>query len=257
MNLQRRRVLVGTAALAGGALAGCALPDRRGLVPMDQVYDDRACPATQAAVLLVLLPGIYMALSELQEQGFVAALRRRGLAVDVTLADTNFGYVQDHSVLRRLHDEVMVPARARGYRRFWLAGISLGGFVALAYAMTYPGELEGVLTLAPYLGRPELVDAIAAAGGPAAWLRTAPPPRDAEDVDTRVWQWLAAAPADAPALWLGHGRDDRFVAAHRMLATLLPPARVDTAAGGHDWPAWRELWGRWLERAPLPARCAG
>ena len=32
----------------------------------------------------------------------------------------------------------------------------------------------------------------------------------------------------------------------------LPPERVFTAQGGHDWRTWRRLWTEWLARGPLP-----
>lgn len=270
------------------SLTGCTLLRQPDPVPMRTLYDDRGCSGTQAPVLLVLLPGIYMALEELLQQGFVSALRQRGLAVDVLLADAHIGYVRDGSMRRRLRTEVIGQARAWGYRRIWLAGISLGGFGALAYAAQQPGEVEGVLALAPYLGRPELLQTIASAGGPLAWSkRTAPPAT--EDVEDAVWRWLvqlsmarqplpqlqtlpgsaALSPAlsplprlptgagvvDAPQLWLGYGSEDRFAAAHRMLAPLLPAGHTQVVPGGHDWPPWRALWAQWLDRGVLPASC--
>jgi hypothetical protein len=56
---------------------------------------------------------------------------------------------------------------------------------------------------------------------------------------------------------LGYGVDDRFAGAHRRFAELLPAERVRTAPGGHDWPAWRALWGAWLDQRLLAdSRCA-
>jgi len=221
---------------------------------MDVLYDDRACPATLAPVLLVLLPGAHMAPQELEEQGFVAAVRQRKLAVDVAVPDAHMGYVYDGSMLGRLHDDVIAPARAQGYRRIWLAGISLGGFVAMGYAARHPGAIEGLVTLAPYLGRRPLVQAIADAGGPAAWRQTAQP-RDASDFDHELWMGLSARPASAPPLYLGYGREDRFAEGHALLAGLLPPSQVTTAPGGHDWAPWRQLWLQWLDRGLLPTAC--
>lgn len=251
----RRRAAASAVALAASALPGCGALFRPSPNTMDVLYDDRACPATQAPVLLVLLPGAHMAPAELQAEGFVAALRQRQLAVDVAVPDAHLGYVYDGSILSRLHDDVVAPARAQGYRRIWLAGISLGGFVAMGYAFRHPGAIEGLVTLAPYLGRRPLVQAIAAAGGPAAWRKTAQP-RDAADLDHDLWMWLSAHPASAPPLYLGYGREDRFAEGHALLAGLLPADRVSTAPGGHDWAPWRQLWGQWLDRGLLPTLCA-
>jgi pimeloyl-ACP methyl ester carboxylesterase len=222
---------------------------------MDLLHDDRACRDTLAPALLVLLPGAHMTPAELQREGFIAAVRQHGAAADVVAADAHLGYVQDGSILHRLHDDVIAPARAQGYQQIWLAGISLGGFVALTYAMRHPGQIAGLVTLAPYLGRRPLVQAVVAAGGPAAWRRTAQA-RDGDDAEHALWMWLSALPAEAPPVYLGYGSEDRFADAHRLLAGLLPPDRVRSTPGGHDWPPWRTLWADWLARGLLPQHCS-
>jgi pimeloyl-ACP methyl ester carboxylesterase len=254
MSPRRRSVLAAAGAtLLYGGLGGCSLLREPSRIKMDLLYDDRACPATQAPVLLVLLPGAFMSPQELVEQGFVAAVRERGLAVDVAIANAHIGYAQDGSIGQRLHEDVILPARAWGYRRIWLAGISLGGFVALAYEVSFPGTIEGIFAIAPYLGRRTLLDRIVAAGGPAAWARQTP--ADETDIDARVWRWLAAPPPRAPQVWLGVGREDRFADSHRVLAALLPADRVAVVPGDHDWPPWRTLWAQWLDRGLLPRTC--
>ena len=228
---------------------------------MELLNDDSTC-MQQALVLLVLLPGANMTPTEMVDEGFVRALRQRRLAVDVLLVGASLTYVYDGSMLDRLRDEVIAPYRARGYRRIWLAGISLGGFVAMGYAMTNPGQIEGVLALAPYLGRRPLLQDIAAAGGPAAWATSVVPRED--DIDQGLWRWLArlsvdapaGSPARTPALHLGYGTEDRFAEGHRLLASILPSERVLTTSGGHDWAPWRQLWADWLDRSPLPTACA-
>jgi hypothetical protein len=54
--------------------------------------------------------------------------------------------------------------------------------------------------------------------------------------------------AAAMQIHLGYGLDDRFAPAHRLMAEVLAPDRVDTAAGGHDWPVWQQLWENFLDR---------
>lgn len=259
----RRQFAATLVSTSSAGLGGCAWLQRPTPVAMDYLFDDRACAGTQAPVLLVLLPGVHMAPVELVAQGFVAALRQRGLAVDVALPDAHIGYAQDGSIGRHLHDDVIAPLRARGYRRVWLAGISLGGFVALGYAQQHPGSIEGLVALAPYLGRQLFLQAVVQAGGPRAWAAmqrgNADDPAIEAAVERAVWQWLADPPVGAPRLWLGYGRDDRFAEAHRMLAGLLPPERVAVVPGDHDWPPWRALWAQWLDRAAasglLPTGC--
>lgn len=57
------------------------------------------------------------------------------------------------------------------------------------------------------------------------------------------------------AVYLGFGNDDRYVAAHRLLAETLPDDHVFPVPGGRDRPAWREAWPKLLDAAPLPRGC--
>ena len=255
----KRRTLVSSFSTA--LLGGCGALWRPNPIAMDLLQDDRAC-TSQAPVLLVLLPGAHMQPAEMIHEGMAQAVRQRQLAVDVVVAGAGLEYVYDGSVLDRLRADVINPYRARGYRRIWLAGISLGGFVAMGYALRHPGQIEGIVALAPYLGRRSLVQEVAAAGGPARWRQaavrsalTGAVTGGADDADHALWLWLSARPDDAPMLHLGYGREDRFAEGHRLLAQTLPPAHVQVVPGGHDWPAWRRLWSDWLDLRLLPGTC--
>jgi pimeloyl-ACP methyl ester carboxylesterase len=254
----RRAAAITLATPALASLGGCALLAGPSRVRMDVIRDDQGCSGTLAPSLLVFLPGAHMKPVELQEQGFVAAVRQRQRAVDLALPDAHLGYVYDGSVLDHLRDDVVAPALApaEGRRQVWLAGISLGGYLALAYAMRHPGQIAGVLAIAPYLGRKPLLKAIADAGGPAAWRRSAQP-RDDQGIDHALWMWLSDPQRPGPPLWLAYGTEDRLSDGHRLLAGLLNADRVSTAPGGHDWAPWRALWAQWLDRGLLPGSCAG
>ena len=256
--LQRRTTTFATLlAPVVAASSGCASLWRPSPVAMNVLHDFSAC-STRADVLLVLLPGAHMAPEELQREGFVQAVRQRGLAVDVALVDSHLGYVYDGSLFERLHQDVIAPARAQGWQRIWLAGISLGGYAAMGYSMRNPGLVEGIFTIAPYLGRQPLVQEIAAARAQGRslqqWLQGSAP-RNETDTDHALWRWLIDRPPGAPALYLGYGLQDRFVAGHALMAQTLPADRVSTAPGGHDWPPWRLLWAQWLQRGLLPGGC--
>src|SRR4051794_25590280 len=123
---RRRRLLPAAAAL----LAGCALTVPPTRVPLDTMHFAAPCPAQ---ALVVLLPGISLRPDEFVAEGFVDAVRQGRLAVDVVVAYAHRGYYDEGSLLRRLRDDVVLPARARGLPHVWLAGISLGGMGAIAY----------------------------------------------------------------------------------------------------------------------------
>jgi pimeloyl-ACP methyl ester carboxylesterase len=192
---------------------------------------------------MIWLPGAYHAARDFLKAGFPEAVLARHLPVDLNFVDLQLRYLGDAAAQQQLRTEVVLPARKLGVS-VWLAGISLGGFIALDYAATFAGELAGVCLLAPYLGNRMLTAEIAAAPGLDAW---APGELAEADAERRIWRYVKTRAADSPPLYLGFGHDDRFAAAHELLAAVLPPAAVDVIAGGHEWPTWTRLWENFLE----------
>lgn len=205
------------------AVSSCAYLPRPAAVPMATELAGHACGSMQRPdTLVVLLPGVYSLPREFVREGFVRAVAGRRIAADVLLADAHRAYYDDGSIVERLEKDVIGPARSRGYRSIWLAGISLGGAGALGYSYARPGEITGIVALAPYTGPPITPAMVEAA---------------------------------RPRLYLGFGESDRFAAELRVLAATMPPGRAFRVPGGHDWDAWRPLWDRVLEALPI-ARCA-
>jgi pimeloyl-ACP methyl ester carboxylesterase len=199
-----------------------------------------AVAATQA----VLLPAAYAGPDDFLRAGFASATRERALSLDLAFVELNLTHLTDRTVLRRLRHEIVLPARALGCRTIWLCGISLGGFIALAYAQRYPGEIDGLCVLAPYLGNRIVTGEIASAGGVASWE---PGELAADDDERRIWSFIKAHRSYPVSLHLGFGNQDRFATSHRMMAAALQPEMVDMQPGGHDWPVWRQLWENFLD----------
>jgi pimeloyl-ACP methyl ester carboxylesterase len=251
-TISRRRA--GTAVLAtvaAPAFIGCAGLARPSAEPMELILD-RAPGPEPAPVLLVLLPGAHMTPAEMQREGMVAAVRSAGLHADVLLAGTTLEHVYERSAFERLRSGVLEPGGVRETRPVWLAGISLGAFLAMGSALRLPGSVQGIVAIAPYLGTAKTVQALQRAGSARTWARSTPPSGNADDIDGALWRWLAEPPPGAPAIHLGYGSEDRFATAHRLLAEMLPPEQVQVVPGGHTWRPWRTLWAQWLARAPLP-----
>ena len=252
--ITRRRVAwaLGAAALPW-ALPGCAPIARPVTARMDSLREP-ADPARRAETLLVLLPGAYDTPQDFERQGFVSAVRDRQLPVDLLLLDAHTGYYTSQQIVDRLLHEVVQPARAQGYTRIWLVGISLGGYGSLMFASRHAGLVDGLFVMAAFLGRRDLPAAIGRAGG----LRTWNGELDGADAqDLALWRWLrgrAELPAPVhPPLWIGYGEDDRFVASNRLIAATLPPAHVLVTNGGHEWAPWQRLWSRFLDAQPWQA----
>ncbi|RST55138.1 alpha/beta hydrolase [Variovorax sp. MHTC-1] len=212
---------------------------------------------SRSDTLLVFLPGAFLKPEEFEREGFISAVRERDLAADSLLVDADVSYYYDQTFIERLHHDILQPQRATGYKSIWLVGISIGGFGALIHELAKPGAVDGIVALAPYLGRRPLGAEIHKAGGLRAWKAPEGPPPDLE-VDRKLWPWLQQYAASKPAkglppLYLGFGLADRFAANHRLLADALPAGRVFTTEGGHDWPQWSRLWRKVLEVLPLPS----
>jgi pimeloyl-ACP methyl ester carboxylesterase len=230
-------------------LGGCSL-----FYPTSVPIASHARPAgdERAPCLLVMLPGRGDEPADLEQAGLVELVRRHAAAVDVVLVDAHFGYYYERSLIERLDEDVIGPARAQGYQRIWLLGISMGGLGALLYASERGEWIDGLILLAPFLGDDELIDEIDTAGGLAAWR---PPAAIApEDYQRALWSWLldhTREPQRRPAIYIGWGVDDPFARANGLLAAALPAGQHRSTAGGHQWAPWRALLEAFLRQGLL------
>jgi pimeloyl-ACP methyl ester carboxylesterase len=147
---------------------------------------------------------------------------------------------------------VVGPARAAGYERIWIVGISLGGSGAITFARDHADAVAGLVLLSPWLGPPEVGETIRGAGGLAAWNPDSRVPTDPfESLVIGNWSFLkgvSAAGARAPALDLGYGLDEPMGPSLDVLAASLPSDHVVRVPGGHRWKTWRALWEDMLDR---------
>jgi pimeloyl-ACP methyl ester carboxylesterase len=232
-------------ALAGG---GCVYFPRATPRPLPMVASTNGAPA--ASTLVVFLPGRGDRMEDFEREGLRAVMTQAGIRADWIAVDAHLGYYLNRSVVDALRADVLQPARARGYRRIVVVGVSLGGLGALLCARDAPGLTDALVLLAPYLGdRAGFFAEVQRAGGPAAWA--AGRSGRADDVAVELWTFLGQQHARLPPTWLGWGESDRLAAGHRLLAPLLPTGRVRVIAGGHTWPIWRELWRALCEESEL------
>lgn len=201
-------------------------------------------PRTGAeSALVIVLPGRGDDLTALRHSGIGAAVQSSWPQADVLLADVGMAYYMQGRMPQRLHDEVVAPARARGYRQVWLMGASMGGMGTLLYDRQYPGEMDGLVLLAPYVGDAKLLDEIRAAGGVVAWQPGAVPAQiDAGNYQRELWRhlqsWARPASQRAQQIWLAYGDKDRLGQARPLFEPLLPADRILLRPGGHAWAVW-------------------
>lgn len=215
----------------------------------------QAVPGVAAPMRIALLPGAYQEPEDFRRAGFADAVRQRRLQIDLEFLAPDLAHLLDRSVLDALHQDVVAPARAAGCPSVWLGGVSLGGFLALAYTERRPETLDGLCLLAPYLGNRMVTGEVARAGGLRMWHPGVLAP---DDEERRIWALIQHLPEHRLAVHLGLGRQDRFGHGHALFADALPATAVDVVDGGHDWPTWRRLWDRFLDRlGPSPALRSG
>ena len=196
------------------------------------------------AIAVGLLSGSYSTPEDFVREGFPQALERRGIAARIVMAEMRASWFSDGSVVQRVRETVVEPARAQGLSRVWLAGISLGGLACLAYAARHGEEIERMALLSPYPGTREVLREIDAAGGLAQWR-----PADAESNPEReAWGWLRDRGRDAPRVDFYFASGDRFAEGQRRMAGCLAATAVHEVAGGHEWRDWRAMWDDFLER---------
>jgi pimeloyl-ACP methyl ester carboxylesterase len=198
-----------------------------------------------------MVPGAYFRQGDFAEHGFVDALDRHHAAVDAIAAAPSPARYLDGDIAAFLHDTYVAPALAAGQRRIWMLGISLGALGALMHAQAYPGVVEGLILLAPFLGTQGLIAEATNSGGLRHWH-----PECIRDSDRDRRMLAGLANGFSPKIYLGYGLSDRYAPASILLADLLPPGRVVRLAGGHDWPTWISLWSHILDLAPFEAHAA-
>jgi len=212
---------------------------------------DAAPEAESERILLLMLPGAKNTPQQLLENGFVRALRERELPVDVLALDAHVDLYLERADIERVLHHTLDAVRARGYRRIWLLGISLGGSGAMICATQRTQEIEGVFLLAPFLGTRGLIAEVEAAGGLENWQAGTIESRDHERALLEQIRHSTQIAADLPLIHLGYGSEDRYRGASIMLSRRLPRQHVTVRTGGHDWQTWIALWQDLLDKQML------
>ena len=238
--------------LALSLLAGCVTrADTTRPIPLALI----AAPQT-AHRLVVILPGRADDLAALKKSGVAQAIQDIWPDADVQLAELRMADYRQGQAIPRLHDEVIAPARKRGYAQIWLGGASLGGMGTLLYDTQYPGEIDGLLLFAPYLGERAILDEIAAAGGVAQWNPGPPQPLGPDTWQHELWRHiktLSNDPARMRHVWLAYGAQDSLRDAIALMVPLLPRDHVLVRPGGHRWSVWTPAMRELLQAASREA----
>lgn len=218
-------------------LAGCSFIGS----PAKPMPTETAPGAKPGKVLVVVLPGFAIDHDGMRDEGVAAAIQRGWPEADVILTGATFPYYRTGTLVQRLHEDVIVPARRRGYDEIWLAGGSMGGMGVLLYEQNFPGQMTGLLLMSPYLGGNDLFEEFRDAGGLHRWPPGDLGPIDGENYQRHVWKMIQGwrdNPKLARRVWLVCGYEDSLFSDAKVLANEIPKGQAIFGPGGHDWKFW-------------------
>jgi pimeloyl-ACP methyl ester carboxylesterase len=202
-------------------------------------------PGEHGQRLFVFLPGRGDRAGDFERRGIVALAQGYISGLDCVAVDATIGYYLNGSIADRLQREIIEPARRRGYHEIWLVGVSMGGLGAFFHERTYPGEVTGMILLAPYVGDDrKLFAEIDAAGGPVAWAFSQPAviaQGNKANYQRELWRFLGRLRIDTDPrlqIWVAYGDADRLRPGIDRLIGLIPPGYVSRLKGGHTWEVW-------------------
>ncbi len=202
--------------------------------------------------MIIFLRGRGGSHEDFASDGFIEDIKTRKLPFDMIAPNAHFGYYFGETLVPRLKADIIEPAREKGYEKFWLVGVSMGGLGALMYTRQYPEDIEGVCLISPFLGYNKIIREIDNAGGVRQWNPGEFNPDN--DWQRMLWHWLkqeAEESKQLPNTYLGYGTEDSFKIAHELLGELLPGDHVFSTAGGHTPKTMKKVWEIFLEKNVL------
>lgn len=198
--------------------------------------------------LLILLRGLGGRPEDFDKHGLIREVRSRELPFDIVVPDAHFGYYRSETLEERLKEDLIDPARRKGYRQIWLAGFSMGGLGSLFYLRSFKEDVDGVLLISPFMGWDTILDRIDEAGGISRWT----PQKKSDNWQHLIWGWVKQyqqSPESYPPVFLGYGRGDTMIGkGPALLSAALPEKRVFTVSGGHTYKTFRRIWRTHLDR---------
>lgn len=249
----RRRTIVWALVFAL-LFSGCAI---MGKAPLEVLHYSCGEEPLQHKRLIVFMRGLGGDNESFEKEGLVDDVRNRHMPYDMVAPNAHPGYYLGRTLTPRLKADVIDPAKAAGYEEIWLIGFSMGGLGSLMYLEEHPEDIQGVYLISPFLSYPLIQEEIVEAGGLRRWDPGKYDPRD--DWQRMLWDWLKKEAADNPGMniYLSYGSDDPYVQGQQLLAQILPPARVKTIKGGHDYKTFRRLWHLLLDSGIYVSRIPG
>ena len=218
--------------------------------PLKTLYYETA-PSATPENLIIFLRGRGGDNNDFAANGLIDDIKNRQLPYDITAPNAHFGYYFGETLVPRLKADIIDPAKAKGYKKIWLVGFSMGGLGSLMYTKEHLEDIDGICIISPFLGYDSILDEISAAGGLHAWE---PGDYSEDDWQRMLWDWLqgyAKNEKPLPPVYLGYGSEDPYAPAHKLLGEVLPVEQVFSIPGGHKVEVMKKLWFTFLDKEVL------
>ena len=232
--------------LCFAALVGCAITES----PIPTLT--YSGPESDGKNLVVALRGIGGSVKSFEKYHFIRDLHRRYPGFDVVIPNAHFGYYKEGILIERLEQDVFAQARAKGYEKIWLVGVSLGGLGTLKHLQCCAQKFAGAVLIAPYTGEEELhtsIEDYLGSGSKESLEKSV----ESEDKDfLALWAWILdnGALFESGNLWLGFGNKDRL-SGHELLASHFPDKNIVRVEGGHKAKVFSRIWNQVLDQKPF------
>jgi pimeloyl-ACP methyl ester carboxylesterase len=193
--------------------------------------------------LILLLPGRLSPPEEFVQFGIVDLVRKHRPQARIVAPDLHLGYYMKGLVDTCMHEEIIDPAKQQGLS-VTIIGISMGGLGALIYSLRFPGKVDEMFLLSPFVGDQKLLAEIEKAGGLKNWSSPVETPRSKSEALQKLWmemkrQWLPHSGPPFP-FTLVVGKSDKLLSSNQFFAhSILKPDQLIEIEGGHEWDCWQ------------------
>lgn len=187
---------------------------------------------TRSDSLLVLLPGLGDTDKKFSKEGIIDLLGNTTAETDVVTVNAHYKYYESRTLIDRLLEDVIYPARRQGYRNIRVAGVSLGGFGALLLLKYRPEEVDAVGLIAPYLGEKEYYEYLLHENAQEPEI----------EYKQNLWPWLTRLDSESTnRIYIGYGEEDEFAVPGALLSERLPEGNGIAIKGGHNWSTFGRI----------------
>lgn len=198
--------------------------------------------------LIIFLPGLYDTADTFKKEKFFAIARKAGIKADMVAASIHIGHLIKEMMLMRIETDIFQHAKDVGYDNIWLVGVSLGGLNSLLFYQKHKKDICGVVVLAPYLADEALTKELQQAGEIKNWQPKSAEKKVLEQKLQSLWVWLKEQDSKnlLKQIFLGYGKQDRYIEAMKILQSTLDKKNITAVEGKHGWIAGRKIWQQQL-----------